>query len=509
LCWLGAYLAFSTVLVSTTWPFLENFPPVTADEVWIMSASVKLADEGVLGSDIFVGLHGADRHYFLNLPAHHFYQATVFKLFGAGVAQARAPSLVAAIVVLGAVGWLAYKWLGLQSSLVAGILLTFWRSNLIGPSDRPPLLALGASGRYDITVLSCWWLTILTFGRHLDTPRRMTAIVSGLLGGLTALTHYYGVGVLLGCVATLLWTQRDRTPRRLYAADLSIGALVPICLYAAYVLVDWPDFVAQGTIHADRLRFHDPRFFLMNLVSEWRRFEWLRGASGDVVGGWMTLLAIPLTFLLLARWARAGETLAFTSALAAFLSLACLDTTKARIYASLLVPVLCLGMADAMTQASGTLRRGIAPTLRSVVVAMLLICVVVDGAAGYVWVTNEGRRVSPYRDVGHRIAASLEPQGTVLGSQRWWWALRALPYVSLSAQWELWKAEARVDRNPDFHAMLESVGAAYLILDDDTRADLTRFPAQLRQEVHDALTRATRIDVWRDPTYGLIEIYRF
>ena len=60
-----AYLAFSTFLVVAVLPHLTNFPPVSADEVWIMSASFKLSTAGVLGSDSFVGIHGADRHYFL------------------------------------------------------------------------------------------------------------------------------------------------------------------------------------------------------------------------------------------------------------------------------------------------------------------------------------------------------------------------------------------------------------------------------------------------------------
>ncbi len=140
---------------------------------------------------------------------------------------------------------------------------------------------------------------------------------------------------------------------------------------------------------------------------------------------------------------------------------------------------------------------------------MLLIWIVLDGVAGYRFVRTEGPRVSPYGGVGHRLAASLEPQVTVLGSQRWWWALRAFPYRSLNAQWELWKAEERANRNPDFDTMLERFGATYLILDNDTRGDLTRVPAQLRQQVDDALTRAKRVDAWSDPTYGLIEIYRF
>jgi hypothetical protein len=168
-----------------------------------------------------------------------------------------------------------------------------------------------------------------------------------------------------------------------------------------------------------------------------------------------------------------------------------------------------MGLAAALAAAADRSRRGAARTLRGLAVALLLIWVGADGLAGYGFVANAGSRVSPYRGVGQRLAASIEPRATVLGSQRWWWALRAFPYLSLTAQWELWKGEQRAGRDPDFSRMLERVGAVYLILDNDTRGDLTRAPAQLQQQVHDALTRAKWIDTWRDPTYGLIEIYRF
>jgi hypothetical protein len=66
--WFLASLVLSAILAAAVWPRLANLPPVSADEVWIFSASFKLATEGVLGSDLFQGFYGADRHYYL---AHH------------------------------------------------------------------------------------------------------------------------------------------------------------------------------------------------------------------------------------------------------------------------------------------------------------------------------------------------------------------------------------------------------------------------------------------------------
>src|SRR5712691_655877 len=66
-------------------PNLADHPAITDDEVWVMSASFKLASDGVFGSEMFRGFFNADQHYFFNLPAHHVAVAAAFKLLGAGV----------------------------------------------------------------------------------------------------------------------------------------------------------------------------------------------------------------------------------------------------------------------------------------------------------------------------------------------------------------------------------------------------------------------------------------
>src|SRR5918997_785087 len=58
-------------------PNLANHPAITDDEVWVLSASYKLAEEGVFGSDMFRGFYNADKHYFFNMPLHHFVVAGV------------------------------------------------------------------------------------------------------------------------------------------------------------------------------------------------------------------------------------------------------------------------------------------------------------------------------------------------------------------------------------------------------------------------------------------------
>jgi hypothetical protein len=507
LLWLVVYLGLSATLVAAVAPRLANFPPVSADEVSIMTVSFKLASQGVLGSDLYAGLYAADRHHFLALPGQHFFQAAFFGVFGAGVAQARAPSVLAGVIVLWTVGWLAYRWIGLGCSAITGILLLFWRSNLIAPDSRSPLVALAQSGRYDVTVLAGWWVVIVVLDRHIDRPRRMTAVACGLFAGLTALTQFYGAGALI-CCAGALWVRRTSTSQPVYARELALGALVPIALYAAYAVANWADFAGQAMLKPTRVRFYDLFFYMMNVANEWRRWEWLFQPSPDVLGAWLTLLAVLLAFLAGAQLLRSGKVVAFVSVLGTFLSLAILDSIKARIYASLVVPAVCFGLAMALfpRQPAASVWR----SLRTGAGCTLIAWIVVDGLEGYRFLAREGPRVSHYSAVGERISASLHDPVPVFGSQRWWWALRTYRYRSLSAQWDIWQVEQSAGGSPDFGRMLERLGGGYLVLDNDTRGDLGRVPWDLKQQVEEFMAaRTEQIASWRDPTYGLIEIYRF
>jgi hypothetical protein len=76
--WLAWHLTLTCFFLVAATTDLHNFRPVSADEVTIMAVSHKLATEGVLGSDLETGFFNADQHFFVNLPAHHVWQAVLF-----------------------------------------------------------------------------------------------------------------------------------------------------------------------------------------------------------------------------------------------------------------------------------------------------------------------------------------------------------------------------------------------------------------------------------------------
>jgi hypothetical protein len=123
---LGFYLAATN---------LANYTPITGDDAWIMSASFKLASEGIFGSDPYTGFFNADQHYFIALPVYHFLQAASFKLMGFGVAQARLPNLFSAILLIWLTAALANRHHGRKTALLAVLLLILLCPNPLSIED--------------------------------------------------------------------------------------------------------------------------------------------------------------------------------------------------------------------------------------------------------------------------------------------------------------------------------------------------------------------------------------
>ena len=116
----GAALAVGlAVFLVSVLPNLGNHPSVTDDEVWVLSASYKLATQGVFGSDIFQGFYHADQHYYFNMPAQHFVIAGALKLLGYGIAQARLVSVVYGVATLLLTYLLARRVYGVATAVMS------------------------------------------------------------------------------------------------------------------------------------------------------------------------------------------------------------------------------------------------------------------------------------------------------------------------------------------------------------------------------------------------------
>jgi hypothetical protein len=180
LCTLALSAAFGRVVVHN----LANYRPLSNDEGELMAIGYKLATQGVLGSDMYVGFFGGDQHSFETLPVQDILEAVSFRLLGAGVLQARLVSVLAAMSIVWLVGWLAFRWYGAAAAIVCEILLTLWPSNLTDTSDGLPLLGVARTARYDVLAVAFAWLTIAMLDATLRNPRPVRGFVLGICAGL-------------------------------------------------------------------------------------------------------------------------------------------------------------------------------------------------------------------------------------------------------------------------------------------------------------------------------------
>jgi 4-amino-4-deoxy-L-arabinose transferase-like glycosyltransferase len=515
---------------------LGNYRPVTNDEVELMSVGYKLATQGVLGSDLFDGFFGADQHYLMTLPVQHGLEALSFSIFGTGVAQARWVSLVAGVALVWVVGWLAYRWYGLGTAIVAELLLVAWPSNLTDSANGLPWLGVARTARYDVLAVAFAWLAVALLDATLRRPGHRVGFTRrpGHQAGFTRHPGQRGVGFTLGVccglatlstftgafvipLVALLWVW-DR--RRQAFADRTLywsvaGAALVLVPWLAFCLRYAADFSGQLAVYGGRWNLLQPTFLLHNIVDEPARYvNLLRSPTAST---WLLLIGVwPAAAYAIWR-SRApnatGHTITWTSLVTFGLLLLVFDQTKTGLYAIVLWPSVCLAVSALLAGLLGWAwrqRRGRA-WLQAPAYALVLglaLAVGADSQRAYQLTLAEAALAGQYLGVGIEIDAALPPDGRVLGPERWWWALHQHPYLSLRGVWFQWTAMAASGATPRFADWVTRARADSIIVNDNIRGDVRDFPETLQQQfwafVQTCTTRVTQLD---DPTYLQIEVY--
>jgi 4-amino-4-deoxy-L-arabinose transferase-like glycosyltransferase len=484
---------------------LENYRPVSNDEVELMAVGYKLATQGVLGSDLYAGFFGADQHFFITLPLQFVLDALSFRLFGPGVAQARWVSLVAGGSVVVIVGWLAYRWYGLGTALVCELLLVAWPSNLTAASNGLPLLGVARTARYDVLAVATVWFAIALLDVTLRRPRRALGYGVGLACGVAALSQFMGAFVAPLVVVNWLWA-RQRIGVLVWMVGGALSVVLPWVAYGARYA---DDVAGQLTVYGGRGDFLRPSFYLENVQGA-ERFGHLLPST--VASTWILVLGILPAVAYLAWRSRRPENLGdriVWSSLVIFAGLLILvDQTKVQLYTIALLPSVCLALSSLLTGVLGWAWRQRDLSLRAATSTAslgLLLAVVVDGQRAYRLTLAQADEVSEYTAVGQQIERALPPGGHVLGPERWWWAAHAHPYLSLRSMWWQWLA----GRSPEFVDGVSWADADSVIVNDNVRADVLHFPETVQQRFWSYLRLCTtRVAEISDANYFGIEVYR-
>jgi hypothetical protein len=484
----------------------------------LIEVGYTLANSGVLGSPMYAGFYDADDHHLWTLPVQHVLDAAAFKVIGAGIAQARWVSLTAGIVTLWVVGWLALRWYGLAAALLAEVLLVFWRSDLtVGPSGLP-LLDVARVARYDVLAVAFAWLAIaaLELSRWRRDGRALLW-TSGFSAGLAALAQFFGVFALPVVLLGSLLTNRGKTSRLAWPLA---GAAIAVAPWLAFVAWHQADLQGQMSVYGQRGDFLRPAFYAQNLVTESTRYAQViaQRMPADVVGTaslafqvsvWLFVALLPAVAWLVWRSLRepaSGDSLLLLSLASGGVLLLVLDQTKTPLYAIVLVPGICLLIAAAWTR---LLRwswrsRGVG-LIASLATTALLVAIVSDGLRAYSVDRFEAGLVTPYAEMGRQIDTALPADASVLGPERWWWALRAHPYISLRSLWFQWLSH---DGATPFAELAEAHRPRAIVVNNNVRDDIHSFPAALQDQFWSFVSHCTRqVSSIDDPTYFDVQVY--
>jgi 4-amino-4-deoxy-L-arabinose transferase-like glycosyltransferase len=500
----GALTLAVLILLVSTLPNLANHPTITDDEMWVFSASYKLAEEGVFGSDMFAGFFHADQRYFFNMPGHHLAIAAAFKLLGAGVAQARLVGVVYGIATLVLTYLLARRLYGVSAAILAIGLLLFLRLNM-GFDTGLPLQELAVNMRYDLAPVPFILGGVLLL---LGGPSLKQAGLAGLLFGLAILMQFYGAFILPMALA-FLWLERLPVKERLKLVAALLGAAALVGLpYGAYILADYENFKGQAGTIDRRAHFDRPGFYTDNLLNEPDRFlrplafkEVPRGADhAEVSPMWLSLeetltrrpsaklaviVGLPVTLLYLGRRylqeRRRGDLLLLLCLGGLVLQYALFESAKFYIYWVPVVPFLCIGIAATVvallrlavgdetprdeSRGSPNRRRSgrVLWMAASALTGIFLLIVFAEGTVARVG----GLRTAPDATNYERLSVEIEryvPDGSrVVGSTSLWWGMRDTDYRSYFLFFYLTRPDAG-EHKTTISGFLNDFDPEYLVL---------------------------------------------
>ncbi len=503
----------------TTVPNIGNHPIVGGDEGWIISASAKLAEDGVFGSDLFTGFFGAERHYYFNLPLHHLVLAGVFKVVDAGLAQARLTSAFFGLVTLALTWMLGRRLGGRWAGIGAAALLVLLRLNLT-PFTGLTLTDLGATVRYDLVAAPFALGATLLLLRS-PSPAPKDATIAGLVLGLGCLTQFVDAFLVAPMALFLLTLALPWRARMLNLAVFGLALLAPLLPYAAYIAMDWEDFEGQSRSVEQRTDLLSPGFYLDNLSGEPDRYglaldldtpstlsELVQRPSARLVLLVLAPLALAFTVWRAEKGSAAHRLLAYIL-IALVVEFALFESTKRFVYWVIAVPFLCVALADAAVALGGwrperrLLRQGALVALVAIAALIAL-----EGLAVGVRNVADARDAGDYSDAGQAVREVIPPGSTVLTDNRMFMALPDMRPRSLHLLFYWTNTRIAGDQVTDIDGAMRRIGAAYFLSSPLTKEHLGRLSPEDRTRFAIYLDQHARhIATVSRPPYGPIDVY--
>jgi 4-amino-4-deoxy-L-arabinose transferase-like glycosyltransferase len=503
----------------TVLPSLGNDPIAGGDEGWIISASARLARDGVFGSDLFKGFYGAENHYYFNLPLHHLMLAGVFEVFGVSLGTARMVSVLFGLAALLLTYALGRRIGGAGVGLAAAALLVLLRLNL-APFSGLTLTDLGATVRYDLVSVPFGLGAALLLLRR-PVPSLPQAGAAGFLVGLGALTQFIGAFVAVPLALFLLLTPAEPLRRLLLAAVFGVLFFVPWLPYFGYIAANADDFQGQSRSFVQKSDFLSPAFYLDQIEHEPDRYATSTGlerapdgvkALFDRPSARLVMLVVGPAALFYALWRgrsdRAWLLLGLVIA-GLVIELTLFESSKYFVYWVVVVPYLCAAIAGLGTAAWRWCgERPRQTTLRIAVVAVAVLFFL-EGLGVAAKDVRDARNAPSYEAMGRKIEAVVPEGSVVLGDNRLWPAVQDLQLRSLLLLFYYTNPVISRDQATDIPGAFERIDAEYLLLSPLSREILAKLSPTDTQAFNEYLEgNMTKVTTIEDRAYGPIDVYQ-
>jgi 4-amino-4-deoxy-L-arabinose transferase-like glycosyltransferase len=494
--------------------FLDRVPTVHEDEPWIASTSWSLATRGVFGSPMFKGMEHMDERYYEFMPLYPMIQAVLFWSAGVGLFQARFVSVAAGALTLSLTFAVGRRLFTPAIGMLAMGLLLAARTGR--GSDFLPtgilFLDVNRLARYDALVPLLGLSALLFFLTAHAREKQSLYFASGILAGLAALAHLYGV--FWGAALLLLALQGRQKISSLRA--IVLGLMLPWLFYALYVLTGWEAWYAQQQHwNATRFLLLNPAWYAQNVLNETTRYAflelgmtpWGRTGAQIVFTSWIATGVI----LIWRAWRLgdlAAQVLGVTTACLVG-GLALLVNSKVPNYVLTLAPIVALTCAWGMMRVwSLAVRKQYRSVLRASLIVLVFL-VLLDSLPHLVQLYVKAAAVTPYKQIADALRGDIVPGTRVMGLHSTWFAFSDMEYRDVIAIFDR-AQQLRAQRNP-LGESLSEFDPGVIVIDPRLRAYFEHATDDSRPAQIKAWMQAQHFQcVWSvgESTHGYYEIYR-
>jgi 4-amino-4-deoxy-L-arabinose transferase-like glycosyltransferase len=425
------------------------------------------------------------------MPLFPLMQGIAVSQLGIGIFQLRLLPVMIGALTLALIYAIAGRHFNRRAAVWSVILLLTWQWFMVSGRFNGtgiPFVDLTRIARYDM-LAAMWGLAAFwQFVQAQESGSYRRSLLCGILVGLAALSHIYGLfwGAAILLILAVEWFLKPRLRTLLIGVLVGLGAAVTCLPWFAHVALHWEEFVGQQTIVAERFRLLHLDFYWNNLIGERIRYlPNLQVARNYLRAGlWFLLLIAPLgvfrlAYLGLYKAQRSPRRIAIAFAVIALLY-ALLLQPKVAVFLPLVLTVLAI-IAGACVE---WLLRTQQQWRRYATIGLLALVV----GQGLWNILSLHRRVADWRHTGTYMAeirAMIPPSAIVIGMSQFWLAVPEPGFRSLALP--TFMADSM--RNPNaipFRTALETIDPDYLILDLEMaqRYEFDKETALLERNVH-------------------------